>query len=178
MTQFKFKSFLWKNLKESKAYVNNLKSKFKHDLHFQFEFVLKQASHLKHLQFILSEFDIDGALGEPTISRYFQKELKPSVQAKMEQCGRKLDSFQDMVQKTVNAKAKSSFQPCFSACKTDQHCPQDIRPANSTTAKSQRSLMKNPRVKEFKTQTQKATLSCYSKSIESSKKDWKEKKKK
>lgn len=41
----------------------------------------------------------------------------------MEQCGRELDSFEKLVQKVVNAKAKTALWPPFAACEIDQHCP-------------------------------------------------------
>ena len=98
--------------------------------------MLDRASHLKYLQSISIEFDVDGAPGEPTIIRYFREGLKPSIRAEMEQYDHKLDSFKDTIQKTVDAKAKAVLRSHFAAHKTDQHYPQGTRPANSTVAKS------------------------------------------
>lgn len=78
----------------------------------------------------------------------------------MEQCGRELDSFGELVQKAVNAKAKTALWPRFAACETDQRCPQSTRPAHFTVAKAnlQDSSMKNPRIEEPEARTQKTTL--------------------
>ena len=119
--------------------------------------MLDWASHLKHLQSILLEFDANGTPREPTMIRYFREGLKPSIQAEMQQHGRELDSFEDTIQKTVNVKAKAALRPCSTARETDQHCPQSTRPAYSTAAKSQNSPMKKPRVEEPKSRTQEAT---------------------
>ena len=42
------------------------------------------ASHLKHLQSILMEFDAGGARGESTLIQIFRNGLKPSIAAQME----------------------------------------------------------------------------------------------
>ena len=136
MTWFEFKSFLQKDLGDSRAFVDNLWSKFKRNLQYQSKSVLDWAFHLKHLRSILLEFDTDGAPGESTMIRYFREGLKPSIRAKMEQCGRELDSFEDTIQKTVNVEAKAAFGPRSAACEIDQHCPRSTQPANSTTTKS------------------------------------------
>ena len=97
MTWLEFKNFLQKNLRDSRAFVDNLWSKFKRDSQYQSESVLDWASHLEHLQSILLEFDADGAPGEPTMIRYFREGLKPSIRAEMQQHGRELDSFEDTI---------------------------------------------------------------------------------
>ena len=178
MTWLEFKSFLRKNLGDSRAFINNLWSKLKRDSQYQSESVLDWASHLEHLQSILLEFDADGVPGEPTIIRYFREGLKPSIRAEMEQRGRELDSFEDTVQKAVDAEAKAALRPRSAACETDQHCPRGTRPANSTAAKSPGSPMKDLRVEEPKARTQEATPPHRSESTESSEKARKEKKKK
>ena len=50
---------------------------------------------------------------------YFQKSLRPSVRVEIEQCGRELDSFKELVKKTVDAEAKAALQPRSYACETD-----------------------------------------------------------
>ena len=136
------------------------------------------ASHLERLRSILLEFHADKAPREPTVIMYFQEGLRPSIQAEMEQYGRELDSFKDTIQKAVDAEAKATFRPRSATRETNQHCPQGIRPANSTAAKSQGSLIKDPRVEEPKSWTQKATFLYRLKSTETSdRKTWKERKK-
>ena len=106
MIWLEFKSFFQKNFEDFRAFVDNLWSKFKRDSQYQSECVLDFASYLKHLQSILLEFDTDGAPKEPTMIRYFQENLKPSVRAEIEQRGRELDSFEELVQKAVDVEAR------------------------------------------------------------------------
>ena len=40
----------------------------------------------------------------------------------MEQRGQELNSFEELVEKTVDAKAKAALRPRFFVCKTNQHC--------------------------------------------------------
>ena len=168
MTWLEFKNFFQKNLGDSRAFVDNLWSKFRRDSQYQSESVLDWASHLEHLQSILLEFDADGAPGEPTMIRYFREGLKPSIRAEMQQHGRELDSFEDTIQKAVDAEAKAALRPRSAARETDQHCPQGTRPAYSTAAKSQDSPMKDPRVEEPTSRTQEATSSYRPESTETS----------
>ena len=53
---------------------------------------------------------------------YFQEGLRPPARVEMEQRGRELDSFGELVKKIVDAKAKAAFRPRSYVCKTDQHC--------------------------------------------------------
>ena len=50
---------------------------------------------------------------------YFQEGLRPSVRVEIEQRGRELNSFKELIQKAVDAKAKAALRPRFYACKTD-----------------------------------------------------------
>ena len=54
--------------------------------------------------------------------QYFREDFEPLVRVKIEQRGQELNSFKELVKKTVNAEAKATFQPRFYAYKTDQHC--------------------------------------------------------
>ena len=85
--------------------------------------MLDLASYLEHLQFILMEFDADGIPGEPTIISHFREGLKPSIRAEIEQRGRKLDSFEELVQKAVDNKTKTALRPSSTTCETDQNYP-------------------------------------------------------
>ena len=106
--------------------------------------------------------------------RYFRDDLKPSVLAKLEYQDLELASFDQMVKKAVDAKAKSAFWPCSNIKKMDQNCPRGNRPTNSTVTKSQSSVIKNPRLEELKVQ---GIESSGPQQSESSKKAQKEKKK-
>ena len=46
----------------------------------------------------------------------------------MEQHGWELNSFKELVEPTVNAKAKATFWPHSYACKINQHCLWSSRP--------------------------------------------------
>lgn len=135
--------------------------------------MLDWAFYLKYLQFILLEFDADGALGKPTMIKSFQKSLKPSIQAKIEQRSCKLDSSKELIEKTVNVKAKAAFRPYFATHKIYQDCLWNIQSANFIIAKSKGSFMKNPRVEEPKPKTQEAISFHRSKNAETFNKAWK-----
>lgn len=66
-------------------------------MQYQSKSMLDWAFHLKHLQFILLEFDANSALGEFIIIKYFQKYLKPSIRVTIKQYNHKLDSFEDTI---------------------------------------------------------------------------------
>ena len=51
--------------------------------------------------------------------RYFWEGLRPLVRVEMEQRGRELDSFEELVEKAVDAEAKAALRTRFYACKTD-----------------------------------------------------------
>ena len=148
MTWAEFKGFLRKNLGDDRAFANSICSKFRRDSQYQVESVLDWAAHLEHLQSILLEYDPVGAPTKPTMLRYFQEGLKPSVLAELEHRDLELESFDQMVKKAVDAEAKSALRPRSSTKEMDQHCPRGNRPANST--KSQGSTMKDPRSEEPK----------------------------
>ena len=109
-------------------------------------------AHLKHLQSILLEYNLVGASIKPTILRYFREGLKLFVLAELEHQDLKLESFDQMVKKAVNAEAKSALRLRSSIKKIDQHCSQGNQPANSSVAKSQGSAMKDPWTEEPKVQ--------------------------
>lgn len=76
----------------------------------------------------------------------------------MEQQGREMDSWEVIVEKAVDAKAKASLLPAFLLREVDQQVPRGNQPTHTTTAKAytQGSFMKNPRMKEPKAKTQKS----------------------
>ena len=82
------------------------------------------------------EYDLVGALTKPTMLRYFQKSLKPSVLAELEYRDLELESFDQMVKKVVNANTKSALRSRSNTKEIDQNCPWGNKSANSTIAKS------------------------------------------
>lgn len=105
------KAFLRKNLGDSEAFVDTIWSSVKRDSQYQQEEGQDWASHLEHLQAIIIEFDADGASDESALIWFFREMLKPSVKTQMEQRGGELDSWDEMVEKAIDAKAKTSLQP-------------------------------------------------------------------
>ena len=134
-----FKAFLRKSIGDSRSFVDTIWNKIRRDSQYQQEEVQDWASHLEHLQSILIEFDADGAPEESTLIRYFRDGLKPSIKAQMEQRGREKDSWEELVEKTIDAEAKASLQPSSFVRDMDQRCPQGSRPAHATVAKLQAS---------------------------------------
>ena len=110
--------------------------------------------------------------------RYFRKGLRLSVRVKMEQRGRELDSFKELVEKTVDAEAKAALRRRSYACKTDQYCLRGNKPS-AAKASNQGQPMRDPRVEELKSRPQKlkAPAPSRSDSAEISEKAQKKKKK-
>ena len=154
MTWLEFKEFLWKNLGDSRAFVDSVWKKVKCNSQYQNKLVQDWAAYLEYLQSILIEFDSKWALKEGTMIWYFQEGLCPSVKVKMEQCGRELNSFEELIKKAVDAEAKAAFRPRSYACKTDQYCLRGSRLSAAKTS-TQGQPMKDPRVEEPKSRPQK-----------------------
>ena len=114
-------------------------SRVKRNSQYQQEKVQDWASHLEHLQSILQEFDADRAPKKSDLIRFFREGLKPWIKAQIEQRGRKLDSWKQLIEKTIEAEAKAGLQPFFIFREMDQRCLQGNRPAHTTVAKSQAS---------------------------------------
>ena len=133
---------------------------------------------MEYLQSILIVFDSEWAPAEGTMIWYFREGLRPSVRVKMEQRGRELDSFKELVEKAVDAEAKAALWPRSYARETDQHC---LRGSQRSTAKAntQGQPMKDQRVEEPKCKLQESKASAFQRSdnAKTSKKAWKEKKK-
>ena len=93
-------------------------------------------AHLEYLQSILLEYDPVRTLTKLTILRYFWEGLKPYILVKLEHRDLELESFDQIVKKVVNVKAKAALRSCSSTKQMDQNCPRGFQSANSTVAKS------------------------------------------
>lgn len=71
--------------------MDNIWNKVKRDSQYTQEEVQDWASHLEHLQSILSEFDAGAALNESHLMRFFGDGLRPLIKVWMDQRGRELD---------------------------------------------------------------------------------------
>ena len=98
-----FKAFLQKDLGSSQAFIDSIWSKFRRDSQYQLEKARDWASHLEHLQSILSEFDPIRTPDKLTMIYYFREGLKPFIKVEMEQQDRESMDFEEMVQRAVNA---------------------------------------------------------------------------
>ena len=79
-------------------------------------------------QAILVEFDADGAPEESDLIRFFCEGLKPSIKAQIEQRGRELDSWDELVEKAIDAEAKARLQPASILCEIDRLAHEIIAP--------------------------------------------------
>lgn len=72
--------------------------------------------------------------------RYFWKVLKPSIKVKIDQHAHTLDSFEELVEKKVEIKAKAALQPGSYAHETDQRCLRRycLAHINATNAQTQK----------------------------------------
>ena len=155
MTWPEFKEFLWKNLGDSWDFVDSFWKKIKRDSQYQDKLVQDWIAHLEYLQSILIEFDSKWASKEGTMIWYFREGLRPLVRVEIEQRGQKLDSFEELVKKAVDAEAKAALWPRFYACKTNQYCFQGSWPSAAKTS-TQGQPMKDSRVKKPKSRPQKS----------------------
>ena len=129
------------------------------------------------------EFDSVSPPTESTIVRYFEKGLKPSIRAEINQDASYLDNYKELVAKVVRAEEKAGLQPSSYIWETDQQVPWGNWPAHITTHKVlTQGVMKNHCGDNSKarasisTSTQKVTTQRTN-DVESFEKTWKEKKK-
>ena len=131
ITWTEFKAFLWKNLGESKSFVDSIWRKLKRDSQYQLEEVYHWAFHLEHLQSILIEFDLAATPTELTMVRYFEEGLKPSIKAEMDQDATHLDDYEELVSKAVRAEAKAGLRPSSYVREADLQVLQGSRPTHT-----------------------------------------------
>ena len=83
------------------------------------------------------EFDSVIAPTEVTMVRYFEKGLKPSIKAEMDQDNSQLIDYEELVAKAVRAKAKAGLRPRSYVQKTDLSYLQGNWLAHTTAHKVQ-----------------------------------------
>ena len=83
ITWSEFKAFLRKDLGSSQAFIDSIWSKFRRNSQYQLEEAQDWASHLQHLQSILSEFDPIRTPDKLTMIYYFREGLKFSIKVEM-----------------------------------------------------------------------------------------------
>ena len=104
---------------ESKSFIDSIWKKLKGDSQYQLKEVYDWASYLKHLQFILIEFDLVAVPTESTMVRYFEKSLKQLIKAKMDQDTSYLNNYEELVAKAVRVEAKAGLWPSSYVRETD-----------------------------------------------------------
>ena len=176
-----FKVFLQKDPMSSQAFIDSIWSKFRSNSQYWWEEARDLASHLQHLQSILSEFD--WAPNELTMICYFRKGLKLSIKIEMEQQDREAMNFVEMMQRAVNAEAEAGLRSSVMVWDSDIRCPQGHRPSNNTTSKMQTQGTsakkldpKESRTKEAKPAEEKASDPPRTNAVEFSEQDKKAKK--
>ena len=110
---------------------------------------------------------------------YFWKDLKPSIKVEMEQQDRKFMNFKEIVQKTVNAEAKTSLRSGTMVQDSDICCFKSHYSSNSIALKVQNkgTTAKYSHPEEHKAKEIRPTL-FWAEASEPSKKACKERKKK
>ena len=103
--------------------------KIKRDSQYQLEEVFDWTAHLEHLQAVLREFDPAAASNEEIMIRCFLEGLRAFIRAQIDVRGRDLSSWEEAVEKTVNAEAKTMLQSCFITRNMDSRCQQGNRPS-------------------------------------------------
>ena len=90
---------------------------------------------MEHLQSILMEFDPAAAPSESTMIRYFEKGLKPSIKAEIDEDATHLDDYEELVAKAIRAKAKAGLQPSFYLREADLQVLRGSWPTHTTAHK-------------------------------------------
>lgn len=75
------------------------------------------------------------------------------MRVEIEQCGWGLDSLDEIIKKTINAKAKAAFKHWFYTCKTNQYCTKGST-LSAIKYYAQQLLIKNPKAEISKARFQ------------------------
>lgn len=125
-----------KNLGDNRAFANSILSQFKRVSQHQQKSVLEWTAYLEHLQSILLAYNPVKASAKPTMLRYFQKGLQPSILAELQNEDHELKSFVQIVKKTISAKANAKLRSQATTKDMDQHYPRSSQSAYTTAAKA------------------------------------------
>ena len=168
-----FKAFLCRSLGKSQAFGDNIWRTIRKDFHYQQKEVMDWAAHLEHLQIVLREFNSAAAPNKKVLICYFCDGLRPSIQAQTDERGQDLDTWEEAIKKSINAKAKTACQPQSLMREMDNWCPRGHRPVKfDEPTKESKNLDKN----SSRPQKPKTQAPLRSDNAETSEKAWKEKK--
>ena len=70
-------------------------------------------TYLEYLKFIFLEFNNTRASKESYLVQFLYKGLKPSIKAQIKQQSQKINNLEEIIEKTINVKAKASILPTF-----------------------------------------------------------------
>lgn len=112
--------------------------------------------------------------------KYFEKSLKPSVKAKINQDTTQLDDYQELIAKAIKTEVQPSLRPSSYIQETNQNCFKENRLAHATVPKVQsQGVMKKHYDNDFKAFTPKvSTFNHDSEPFNKAKKDKKKKQQK
>ena len=105
-----FKTFFCQSLGDFRAFVDSYWAKIKRNSPYQQKDVLDWVTCLEHLQAIFQEFDSVAPPNDNTMIRYFWEGLRPLIRAQLDVWNRDLDFCNEVIDKTVDAEAKTSLQ--------------------------------------------------------------------
>ena len=111
VTWNKFKAFLYQSLGDSQTFVDTYWEKIKRDFQYQLEELFNWSAHLEHLQAVFQEIDPAATPNKETMIQYFWKGLRPFIWGQLDAWDLELDSWQDVVEKTVDVEDKTLLQP-------------------------------------------------------------------
>ena len=69
------------------------------------------AAHLEYLETVLKEFDPAAASTKEVLICYFCDGLRSSIRAQTDEWGWDLDTWEEVIKKTLDAEAKTTCQP-------------------------------------------------------------------
>ncbi len=90
---------------------------------------MDRAIYLEHLQAVIKEFDLILASNEGILIGYFRKRLHPFIGAQLDNWGRDLDAWDEVVEKAVNIEVKAYLQPLSETREIDSRCPNGYKPS-------------------------------------------------
>lgn len=82
---------------------------------------------------MLKEFDPLAAPNEEVLIRCFREGLRPSIQAQMDSRHRELDSWDEVLDKAIEAESKAALQSATSIREMDARCWKGRRPDKETS---------------------------------------------
>lgn len=76
----------------------------------------------------MKKFNPIATLNKKILIRYFRKKLRPFIQTQLDNLNHNLDSQEKVIKEIVDAKAKTSLQPCLGISEIDFRYPKSYRP--------------------------------------------------